>query len=222
MTPVLNPSLAITPAWSEISSNLNIPYIITEYGPVGPWDAKKDINGRPHEPLDRSKGHSYKILYRAIQTHKGYALGGFAFLLGDTTQNSFTWWNLTYQNYKKFSYLVMQEFYTGKKFTQKIPHINRIITSKRKHLQPKELFNVEVQLQETDLPDLKYQYFASTDIKHMQQEYPNKKVALSVIGEGPSVQIQAPSYPGVYRLYAIVTDANNNASTLSKTIRVGY
>jgi len=204
----------------QVSSTLDIPYIITEYGPLGPWDRKKDVNGRPSEATDRSKTHNYKMLFRSITQHKGYCLGGFIFLLGDTTQNSSTWWNLTYRQYTKLPYLAVQSLFTEQPVTQKIPHVNYLTVSKRKDLNPNELFTVEVHLDSNSPSDLQYHYFASTDIDHLLEEYPNTEFSLEIEGTGSIVKIKAPSDPGVYRIYAVVTDSNKNASTLSKSISI--
>jgi hypothetical protein len=82
----------------------NIPYVITEFGPYGPWDRPKDINGISIEQSDSQKARLYKEYIGQIFEFKGYNLGAFAFHLGETTQESMTWWNVNEGNLKRESF----------------------------------------------------------------------------------------------------------------------
>lgn len=207
-------------AHQEIVENLDIPYIVTEYGTLGSWDSVKDMNGIFIESNDEVKAHYYKKFAHKIKSFYGYCLGGFAFYLGDTTQSSSTWWNLTYGTYPKYSYLVIQEMYTGIKMKLKPPVIKDVVFSKRKELDPGEGFSVEVKLR-SERDHLTYEYFATTAYETIYlEEYPNREISIYVEGEGPEVKLRAPSQPGIYRVYAVVKDEAGRASIFNKSISV--
>ena len=207
-------------AHREIISSMDIPYIVTEYGPLGPWDRPKDVNGKPYEMTDASKTQYYKQYTKEIESFEGYCLGGFVFFLGDTTQVSFTWWNLNYGEFKKLSYLTMQSIYAGSEIKSHPPLVKNMILSKKRNLKPGQEFEIRVELEEGDQPKFKYYYFASTDKESSLEEYPNTEVSININGEGPVVKARAPEKPGIYRIYAVVMDPDHNTGTLSATISV--
>jgi len=208
-------------AHKKVISTLDIPYIISEFGPVGPWDRGKDVNGKPIEMTDELKTHDYKRYAHKIKAFDGYCLGSYVFFLGDTTQVSFTWWNLNHENYKKLSYLTMKQIYTGEQIAFSPPNIRRLALSKTKSLKPGEEFTINAIVKNPNSESFDYSYFASTDIEVELQEFPNKRIELQIEGNGTHVIAKAPLTPGIYRIYVVATDeANGTAGTLNKTIRV--
>jgi hypothetical protein len=204
----------------KVVSQLNIPYIVTEYGPLGSWDRPEDMNRVPLESTDDLKAHYYKKYAHKIQNAYGYCLGGFAFYLGDTTQTSYTWWNLTYGSYLKQAYLTIQEFYTGKKVQQWPPVIKDMKFSKRKKLVPGEWFTVELKIDRQEKV-VRYVYFMTTARNILYfDNYPNKKVFVRVEGNGMNVKMRAPSISGNYRIYAMVYDDLGRVSIYNKSISV--
>lgn len=204
----------------EVVEELDIPYIVTEYGTLGAWDSTKDMNGVSVESNDEVKASYYKKYAYKIKDFYGHCLGGFSFYLGDTTQNSSTWWNLTHGPYLKYSYLVIQEIYTGKKMVRKPPIIKDVAFSKRKDLSIGEEFFVEVKMR-SENEQLTYEYFATTASEVIYlEEYPNYRVPIAVKKEGATAWLRTPNESGVYRIYAVVKDGSGFASVFNKSISV--
>lgn len=205
---------------NEIISRLDIPYLVTEFGPLGEWDRPKDMNGSSLEMTDDQKAHYYNKYAHKIRDAYGYCLGGFAFFLGDTTQVSYTWWNLTYGEDLKYAYMTVKKFYTGKEPERWPPVIKDIHFSKRKDLKPGEKFDVHVDVVSENGP-VAFKYFATTGAETTYWDgYPNHDIPIEITGEGESVTIQAPFQPGLYRVYAVVRDGFNQASVFNKSISV--
>ncbi len=202
----------------DIIRSLGMPYIITEFGHA--WTTQGDINGRLYEPREEEKALDYKRFAYQIKKHKGYCLGMFAFYLGDTTQISYTWWNLTYGFKKKLPYLVMKSIYTGRPIKKYPPIIKRMSIRKKILLHPNEVFYIQVELRHANEKDFKFQYFASTAKDEFYfSEYPNTKIPFDVMGKGPKVAAKAPSKPGTYRVYVVVSN-DDLATVANKTIQV--
>ena len=204
----------------EIIEQLDIPYIVTEYGTLGDWDRPKDLGQIALESTDDLKAHYYKKRAHKIKGFYGYCLGGFAFHLGDTTQVSHTWWNLTHGPYLKQAYLTIQEFYTGKKIEPGIPVVKDMQFSKRKGLKPQEEVSVTLKVNH-DERVVRYEYFATTaETASYFSEYPNRKIPLEVRGKGKNVTFTAPSQEGTYRIYAAAYDDMGRVSVFNRAISV--
>ncbi|HSV43659.1 MAG TPA: glycoside hydrolase family 2 TIM barrel-domain containing protein, partial [Candidatus Bathyarchaeia archaeon] len=201
-------------AHQEVVAQLDLPYIVTEYGPVGPWDVLKDSLGQSLEPSDESKTYYYKQATQTITRLNGYCLGGFAFYLGDTNQVSSTWWNMNHLGYRKMAFWAMKEMYTGEKPPAAFPAIRDLRLSPAHGLKPGQEFSMTVQLREPIPVSTRFEYFASTAREiYGLEEYPNTEIPLIIQGQGPQVTALAPQAPGLYRVYAVAVDENGNAST---------
>lgn len=205
----------------ELTAKFNIPYLMTEFGSLGDWDRNKDPRGVSFELSDDSKMSYYRQLARQIKSYYGSCLGGFVFLLGDTTQVSLTWWNINEGSFKKYPFWVMEDFYKEREF-RKVPFVVKDMRLSKSNLKPREEFEVSVELKNVQDPKapVEYTYAASGTLEGaIQLEYPNKRIALKVEGQGPSVKIQAPSKPGIYRVY-VIASTGDYASTYNKSIKV--
>jgi hypothetical protein len=205
----------------EVTTRLNIPYVVTEFGPLGPWDRPRDLNGRPVDLTDAEKAVLYQEHGELIRSYRGYCLGGFAFLLGETSQASLTWWNMNYKRYRRRPFLTVKELYTGEPTQNYPPVVSALELSKQQNLQPGEEFEIRVAVREPEGEAVHIQYVASTDRDHgVFEESPNQEIPLKVVaGEGP-VKAQAPAESGMYRIYALAIDPHGLAGTLSRTISV--
>lgn len=196
------------------------PYVFTEYGPYLPFQRPQDLNGSSEELGDYQKAILYKDYTNQILSFKNYNLGGFVFHLGETTQESMTWWNINERNLKRQSFWVINEIYTGKSAPYFAPKIKKLTLSKYKDLNPGELIEVAVEMGEVNKDGYTYEYLLSTAEEGVLQYYVNQYIATAVIGKGDKVKVRSPQKKGVYRLYCFVKDKHNNVSSLNKSISV--
>ncbi len=202
--------------WSSL--DFGRPYVVTEFGPLGPWDLPKDANGKMLEQDDITKAQQYKNHWSLIQERKGKNIGGFVFHLGETTQESLTMWNLNDHTYKKEPFVVMQKRYGG---GDGLDHAPRITSFKAPAtVAPGATFEVELEAKDPEGAELSYEYQASTSTQDVLQYYVNTPVAIEVKSEGAKASIVAPSEPGLYRLYGFARDQTRHSASRSRTIKV--
>lgn len=196
-----------------------IPYLLTEFGPNGPWAMPRDSNGRVVEPSDYSKASQYRLLWRSILDRRGSNVGGFVFHLGETTQESLTYWNVNDRDRPRESWLEMRKQYTGLPVDDHAPRIFSFTGAPEK-IRAGETFSVTLSAQDPEGRPLTFSYRASTAVEGVLKYYANEETALEVLGEGPSVTLRAPAEPGLYRIYGDVRDPAGHVSSSSRTIRV--
>ena len=201
-------------------SGINIPYCVTEYGPHGPWDARKDQNGASQEEPDQAKAAIYRNLTHGIIGFKGFNLGGFAFHLGETTQESLTWWNINHKLLKKASFWEIYKIYTGSKPVNQPPRIVALKLSKTKKVSPGEAVDITAEASDADSNPLDYSFAVSTAQEGILQYYVNEEVPVKFENKGTAFKMTAPNAKGLYRLYLFVNDGNGNVATANRSFKV--
>lgn len=201
-------------------SGLNIPYCVTEYGPHGPWDVKKDANGASQDEPDQVKAAIYRAMTNEIRDFRGYDLGGFAFHLGETTQESLTWWNINYKLLKRPAFWEIYKSYTGSKPSNLPPRITTLKLSKTKGIKPGELIGIVAEAVDKDSNPLDYSFAVSTAREGTLQYYVNEEVPAEFVYEGTKFKMVAPEAEGLYRLYLFVNDGYGNVATANRSFKV--
>ncbi|MFH0877961.1 MAG: glycoside hydrolase family 2 TIM barrel-domain containing protein [Candidatus Omnitrophota bacterium] len=205
-------------AWDYLQ--FNIPYVFTEYGPYLSIDRPKDANAKPMELTDTQKAKKYKEFIEQIIFFKGYNLGGFVFHLGETTQESMTWWNINERGAKRASFWMIYEFYAGQKAPCVPVKIESLTLSKQKNISLGELIEVEVSTDSPGREGLTFEYAVSSAKENILQYYVNEYEEIEVFGAGPQVRLKAPLKQGVYRLYCFIKDKEGNVTSQNKSISV--
>jgi len=201
-------------------SSLNKPYIVTEYGPAGPWAVQKDRNGISSDQPDQAKAASYRSMTNEIINFKGYNLGGFAFHLGEASRESLTWWNLNYKALKRASFWEIYKLYAGGKPSNKPPRIARFNLSKINKIAPGEIIGISAEAIDTDSNPLDYTFAVSTAQEGVSRYYVNEEVPAKFTCEGVNFKMTAPGEKGLYRVYVFVNDGYGNVATANKSIKV--
>jgi len=200
--------------------NIERPYIITEYGSYLSQDSQKDMNDKAIELSDEQKALIYKKHYSDIQDFKGFNLGSFVFHLGETTQESMTWWNINHGECKRKSFWTIYEAYTGKKCPYALPKIKKFKLSKEKGLKPDELIEVQAEVEYPNPEKLNFSYTLSTTKENILQYYVNEYVDCQVLGKEARVKIKLPEQTGIYRVYIFVKDDIGNITSWNKTVSI--
>lgn len=202
-------------------TGIDKPYVFTEFGQQLHFTRPKDINGKPEELGDYQKAFIYKDSMSQILGYKGYNLGALAFHLGETSQETMTWWNINEGNLKRQSYWALYALYNEIPAPFSAPKIKKLILNKVNDLEPGELIKVKVEMAEINQEPYMYEYVLSTAKEGIENYYVNAYIPTEVIGSGISVEVKAPLEEGIYRLYCFVKDNHGSVSSLNKTILVG-
>ncbi|MBN1521636.1 MAG: hypothetical protein JW928_03805 [Candidatus Aureabacteria bacterium] len=207
----------IQAAWKE--NGFSVPYMITELGPLGPWDCPKDEFGRSIDQADYEKAFRYQHLIEEAESFKGYCLGVFVFYLGATTQESLTWWNLTVGPYKRESFHVAKKFFTGKDEANKPPFCIGLELDKN-IVFPEEEVKAFIKARDRENDSLTFDILVGTSKEDILLHKVNEVIPVKVLRKGEETVFLAPGQPGVYKLHAYVYDGNGNVSTRSVCFQV--
>ncbi len=200
------------------ATGVKIPYIFTEYGPHGPWEVPLGENDQPLEPTDSQKKTAYlRNWQNCILKYKGFNLGGFAFHLTElmSTESSYTWWGLTYEDLKKSSFWAVYTAYTGKNPPNNPPVISDFNIDKTKDLKAGQVIYISTKATDIEGDTLNYEY-KIFDLE--ANDFIRRGFEFSY--NGPNIKCTLPSKEGIYRIHLFVTDGEGNVTTTNKTVSI--
>lgn len=196
------------------------PFVITEFGPMGPWEAPTAEWGAPFEQTSTEKAESYRSGYqKSILDRPGKALGAYAFLWGHKMEGTATWFGMLLEDGSKTSVLdTMSELWTGEAPADLSPSIERVSVEGETQLDP----NAEI-VASTSAVDPEGQpvtlrwvlqpesgdYHTGGDFR---PSFEDIEEAIVESADG-TVRVRMPEEPGGYRLFAYATDPAGNSAT---------
>ena len=203
--------------------NIDRPYLVTEFGNTGDWEAPKDGNGQAIDMPDTEKAQAYsEIWQKSILPDKDKnCIGGFVFIFADNqaapSDTGGVWYNLLMDGKKRASYWAVREAFTGQKAENLPPKIEKFTIGKASGLQPGEKITVQVTASSQQGSELSCEFKISG-----LPESGNHVVKLESLKRAENTfVIKAPLKEGVYKIYAYVADNNGNLAIQGKSISVG-
>ena len=198
------------------------PYIITEFGPNGPWEVGKTKWGAPLEPTSTEKAKSYAERYTAgIAGQKGWCLGSYVFLWGDKAEGTPTWFGMFLPGTGERLGTVdaMTRAWSGKAPAQTVPEISSVNSSAAlKEVAPGSRQTVTVAASGTGTLTIGYEIRAEMG-NHNNHE-PGQHTSVAQTGSVPTASASnteqaftVPTESGAYRLFITVHDKSGGAAT---------
>jgi hypothetical protein len=202
-------------------ANFTRPYVITEFGPLGPWEVRKTAWDAPIEPTSTQKAAFYLENYqKAIAGEREQCLGSYVFLWGHKQEATPTWFGMLLPNGDRLQTVeAMTYAWTGKMPPNCAPRLTRLETPiTEKVTAPGQTFEAQVLVEEPDNDTLTVRWeVRSEKIERSQGGDYEKEPALhpdSILeAKGTRLSFRAPQKPGGYRLYVYVYDNKGNAAT---------
>ena len=194
-------------------SGLGGPYLVSEFGPPGYWlpNGLADDLGQPLEPSDVQKASTYPVnWWQHIAPHRGWNIGGNAFVWKDKKEGSFTWFGLTDSRDRfKPAYWALREAWTGQAPPLRRPMVTEFSINK-KWLSPGESFVVRTRLALALNPtEYNYTYLiAPAAMTHVETQFTTNL---------PQISLRAPGITGVYRVYVYVTTKRDDMVSTGNT-----
>ena len=191
-------ALTVGKRWRELGGK--IPYILTEYGPMGAGECGKAPNGLPLEWTSTRKAEWYRDVYqKTILDEKGkWCLGGYVFTWGHKNEVSPTWFGTMLPDGTKLEVVATLAKFWGGKVANRCPRIEEVKVSKDA---PAEGETIEASVAAKDPEG------AGLGLA-MPQGWDEAIVA----GQGTNkVKVKLPG-GGNYRLYAYCFDGKGNAA----------
>lgn len=198
-------------------SGVGRPYLVSEFGPPGYWLPNRlaDDVGQPLEPSDIQKASAYAAnWWQHIAPHRGWNVGGNAFVWKDKKEGSFSWFGLTDSRDRlKPGYWALREAWTGQVPPKGRPLVAEFSINK-KWLSPGESLVVRTRMAPPLNPtEYGYTYL----IAPAAMTYVDAQFTTNL----PQISLRAPGIPGVYRVYVYVTTRREDmVSTGSTTFAV--
>ncbi|MCU0316115.1 MAG: hypothetical protein MUC92_05940 [Fimbriimonadaceae bacterium] len=206
------------------------PVILTEFGPNGVWeigDANKTPWGAAIEATSTAKEEMYRKSYEgAVIGMKGLSLGSYAFLWGNKQETTNTWFGmLLADGTRTGSVDVMSQFWTGRRPKNVSPRIGTIEMVGGNDRRAGEQIQVRLNVSDPDGDTLTAEWeIQSDDVKLLtagkdEQVMPRYNQYLRQ-GDTSGTTLQAPTKPGIYRIFVYIRDGKGSGATANIPFRV--
>ncbi len=196
------------------------PYVITEFGPRGPWESKTTDWDAPIEQTSTQKADFYRQTYqKSVLDSPGMALGAYAFLWGNKMEGTATWFGMLLDDGSKLGVVdAMTELWSGEAPADLAPTIEPVTVSPASTVLPggEVLATVAVSDPEGESISLRWavrpesgDYATGGDFREAIPDIEGVVMEAS----GLSAKLRMPDKPGAYRLFAYARDPAGNAAT---------
>lgn len=196
------------------------PYVVTEFGPLGPWEAKRTAWGAELEQTTTAKGPFYYSSYMSGILGKPNCLGSYVFLWGFKHEATPTWFSMFTLDGEKFSPVeYMTRAWSGKWPANRAPEIAPIVcTADRIKVSRNKEFHASVVATDPDNDPLTYRWELVSETKRKNKDRTTTTVMKPIYQgvkstEGNRAVFKSPKRAGMFRLFVYVTDGNGNAAS---------
>lgn len=197
------------------------PYVVTEFGPLGPWEVGKTSWGAPIEATSTQKATTYLTHYeRSIAEQRDWCLGSYAFLWGHKQEATATWFGMLLPNGERLGAVEAMTFaWTGRWPANRAPQIRSLTTeADGKEVAPASRLTASVDAADPDGDPLAIDWEVRSESSDRKQggdreSAPPAHPAAILSAQGSRLVFQAPAQEGAYRLFVTVHDGKGNAAT---------
>ena len=209
-------ALTVGKRWRELGGK--IPYILTEYGPMGAGECGKAPNGLPLEWTSTRKAEWYRDVYQKtiLDEKDKWCLGGYVFTWGHKNEVSPTWFGTMLPDGTKLEVVATLAKFWGGKVANRCPRIEEVKVSKDAPAEG-EVIEASVAAKDLDGDKLKWQWTLIDEASYYGEAglglaMPQGWDEAIVAGQGTNkVKVKLPG-GGKYRLYAYCFDGKGNAA----------
>jgi hypothetical protein len=202
-------------------AGFNRPYVVTEFGSAGPWEAAKTEWKAPIEPTSTRKAEYYLTNYQAaVGSQAGKCLGSYAFFWGDKIEATPTWFGMLLPSGERLAAVdTMTYVWTGKWPAHRAPALTGLETSiGDRPLAPGEPFTADIAATDSDGGPLTAHWEVRSEISDRKtggdpEAPPFAHPESFVEMKGLHGSFRAPQIPGAYRLFVYVYDSRGEAAT---------
>ena len=203
------------------------PFVLTEFGPPGPWETPKTAWGAPYEPTSDAKARAYRETYEtAVLGAAGMALGSYAFLWGQKMEGTETWLGMFLADGSPTAAVdVMTELWSGQRVTDRAPVVEPLQLEGTGEVSPGDLVRVRSSAADPDGGEIRLrwalrpesgEYLTGGDFRHALPE-----VDGAIVESGhDGARVRMPREPGPYRLFLYAYDAGGKVGTANVPLLV--
>ncbi len=197
------------------------PYVVTEFGPPGPWEVGQTGWKAPIEPSSTNKAEAYRRNYaRSIAGYPGKCLGSYAFFWGNKQEATSTWFGLFLASGERLEAVdVLTEAWTGHPPANHSPRIREIHwDGKEKTLLPGTRQKATVVTDDPDRDTLTVRWEIRSESMDRREggdreAEPPPHPESFIHARGLDFEFKTPTRSGPCRLFVFVYDGKGNAAT---------
>ncbi|MEO0423031.1 MAG: glycoside hydrolase family 2 TIM barrel-domain containing protein [Pseudomonadota bacterium] len=203
------------------------PYVLTEFGPLGPWETHSTEWGAPHEQTSEEKAAFYRATYEhAVDGQPGRTLGAYAFLWGHKMEGTDTWFGMFLPDGASTAAVdTMSTLWSGKAPADRAPTIAALTVAGEAAVKSGDVVEVSTRMADPDGGDLRTRWVLraesgeyATGGDFRSTPLPIEDAILSSSATGARVRM--PEAPGPYRLFAYAYDESGKAGTANVPLLV--
>ncbi|MBT8086205.1 MAG: hypothetical protein KJO19_03990 [Woeseia sp.] len=203
------------------------PYILTEFGPAGPWEVEKNEWGAALEPTSTEKAELYRRNYeQAILQAPDVALGSYAFNWGFKMEATATWFGMFLDDGSRLAAIdTMTELWSDTIPGNRAPSVEPLKIDGAATVKPSTRLTVSTVVADPDNDPVTARwilraesgdYTTGGDFRPMLPEIEGAVIE----SRSDRAKIRMPEQPGHYRLFLYVHDQQGNAATANLPLRV--
>ena len=203
------------------------PYVITEYGPIGPWEMPTTEWGAPYEQTSTEKAAFYRQTYQqAVLDNRRLALGSYAFLWSHKMETTPTWFGMLLPNGAKLGVVdAMTSLWGGSVPADLSPVIEPLVAESPVQLDPGDTFVASAVASDPEGDLIDYQWTLRSESGELTtggdfRPTPTSLDSYLVSAEDGRAKFRMPQAPGAYRVYVYAYDSAGNAATANIPVRV--
>ncbi len=204
------------------------PYMVTEFGPLGHWEAGTTRWGAPIEMSSTDKEAMYRKAYDGgVLRAAGTCLGSYVFLWGNKQEATSTWYGMLLPNGAHVgAFDVMAEIWTGKPRKNLTPRILELSVPQSDRLVPGQVITATLKATDPENKPIRVEWILSGEaVERLTAGRDERKPPLfpnAVTQPGQtSVKVKMPSTLGGYRLFVYVYDDAGGAAVANVPLYVG-
>ena len=205
------------------------PFVLTEFGPKGPWETPKTEWGAPFEQTSTEKAAFYRETYeKAIVSAPDLALGSYVFFWGNKMEGTATWFGMFLDDGSRTATVdTMTEIWSGESPTDLAPVVGPKLDIDGNSTRRKagEVLDVRVDIRDPEGGPIESRwvlrpesgdYFTGGDFR---PDLPDIDGAILESDMDRAI-VRLPDEPGAYRLFYYAYDEAGNAATANVPLLV--
>jgi hypothetical protein len=203
------------------------PYVVTEFGPPGTWEQKKNAWGVVPELTSTEKAEHYRRAYKlAIASQPGRCLGSYVFHWGNKQEATATWFGMLLPDGKRLGAVdVMTEVWSGKPRANLCPAIQSLKLDGPDQVDPGATIRAKLDANDPEKDAMQVRWILQRENENLgvggdAEEAPPTFPDAIVKGDIHGVEVRMPTDGGGYRLFAYVDDGRGGAAVANVPLQV--
>lgn len=203
------------------------PFILTEFGPPGIWETKKNAWGSGSELTSTQKGAFYRRAYAgAVTGEPALCLGSYAFLWGHKQEATATWFGMLLPDNTRLEAVdVMAELWSGHPYAHPCPKIKGLSLDGAIDGDGGRTVKATLDLKSEESAPLRIEWVLTGDgtaraVGGQREATPAVLADAIVKSTVRDAEVKLPLKPGAYLLFAYVRDAHGGGAVANMPLHV--